>query len=200
MASLRPGRELVWQRTSPSTEKPDGTVLYKILFRSSAHIGSIPKIGPTYPLVDSGLMLDNGGNLVIGGLTINGSTGVVSFPAQQSSGNSTQDFWSLGGNTGTAAGANYIGTNDNQPFEVHVGNNGRVLRIEPQTDAPNANSPAPNVIGGFSGNTVTNSPIRPTIPGHGQQTSANKGGGTFATLGPGNFNTATDPHSTAPQA
>src|SRR5260370_22375880 len=113
MASLRPGRELVWQRTSPSAEKPDGPVLYQILFRSSSHIGSIPKIGPTYTLVDSGLMLDNGGNLVIRGLTINGSTGVVTFPAPPSSGNSTQDFWSPAGQTGTPAGANYIRTTDN---------------------------------------------------------------------------------------
>src|SRR5260370_33907644 len=60
MASLRPGRELVWQRTSPSAEKPDGPVLYQILFRSSSHIGSIPKIVPTYTLVDSALMFDNG--------------------------------------------------------------------------------------------------------------------------------------------
>src|SRR5260370_26587862 len=74
MASLRPGKELVWQRTSPSPEKPDGPVLYQILFRSSAHIGSIPKIGPTYTLVDSGLMLDNGGNLVLGGSAPNPDT------------------------------------------------------------------------------------------------------------------------------
>src|SRR5260370_6834713 len=75
MASLRPGRELVWQRTSPSAEKPDGPVLYQILFRSSAHIGSIPKIGPTYTLVDSGLMFDNGGNPVIGGPGPQGTPG-----------------------------------------------------------------------------------------------------------------------------
>src|SRR5260370_21824897 len=64
MASLRPGKELVWQRTSPSPEKPDGPVLYQILFRSSAHIGAIPKIGPTSPPVDSGHFARNKGNLV----------------------------------------------------------------------------------------------------------------------------------------
>src|SRR5579859_5509907 len=164
MASLQPGRALVWQRTSPSAEKPDGPVLYQILFRSSAHIGSIPKIGPSYTLVDSGLLLDNSGNLVIGGLTINGSTGVVTFPAQQSSGNSTQDFWSLGGNTGTTPGANRLGTNDNQPFELWV-NGSRAFRVEPQTG--DANSPAPNVIGGFRGNAVTNSAFGATIAGGG---------------------------------
>src|SRR5260370_15465887 len=113
MASLRPGRELVWQRTSPSAEKPDGPVLYQILFRSSAHIGSIPKIGPTYTLVDSGLMLDNGGKLGICGLTINGGTGSVTFPAPPSSGNSTQGFSSPRGHTGTAARAHHIGPHAN---------------------------------------------------------------------------------------
>ena len=188
MASLRPGSGLLWQRTSPSAEKPDGPVLYQILFRSSAHIGSIPKIGPSYTLVDSGLLLDNGGNLVIGGLTINGTTGVVSFPAQQSSGNSTQDFWSLGGNTGTAAGANYIGTKDNQAFEVHVNGN-RAFRIEP---TGNANSPAPNVIGGFSGNTVTNSifGFGATIAGGGESGLVNVVNGPFGTVGGGEGNTA----------
>src|SRR5713101_2960018 len=66
LAGLRPG--LVWQRTSPDRAALDGPVLYQILFRSSAHIGSIPKIGPNYTLVDSGLALDNSGNLVIGGV------------------------------------------------------------------------------------------------------------------------------------
>ncbi|HTD22641.1 MAG TPA: tail fiber domain-containing protein [Terriglobales bacterium] len=79
MASLRPNSQLLWHRVSPSAEKPDGPVLYQIIFRSSAHIGSIPKIGPTYALVDSGLITDNSGNLIIGGLTINGSTGILSF-------------------------------------------------------------------------------------------------------------------------
>jgi len=190
MASLRPGKELVWQRTSPSAEKPDGPVLYQILFRSSAHIGSIPKIGPTYTLVDSGLLFDNGGNLVIGGLTINGTTGVVTFPTQQSSGNSTHDFWSLGGNTGTTPGANRLGTNDNQPFELWV-NGSRAFRVEPKFDV-NGNSPAPNVIGGFSGNTVTNSDIGfgATIAGGGESGFVNTVNGPFGTVGGGEGNTA----------
>ncbi|HLY92545.1 MAG TPA: hypothetical protein VKQ89_04745 [Candidatus Angelobacter sp.] len=188
MASLQPGRALVWQRTSPSAEKPDGPVLYQILFRSSAHIGSIPKIGPSYTLVDSGLLLDNSGNLVIGGLTINGSTGVVTFPAQQSSGNSTQDFWSLGGNTGTTPGTNRLGTNDNQPFELWV-NGSRAFRIEPQTDNFIAFGPAPNVIGGSSFNAVTNGAVGATIAGGGSA-NANKVSGNFGSVGGGALNTA----------
>jgi hypothetical protein len=186
MASLRPGKELVWQRTSPSAGKPDGPVLYQILFRSSAHIGSIPKIGPTYTLVDSGLLLDNGGNLVIGGLTINGATGVVTFPAQQSSGNSTQDFWSLGGNTGTTPGTNRLGTNDSQPFELWV-NGQRGYRIEPGTSLYGY---SPNLVGGFSSNNVTAGAGGATIAGGGSSSFANRVTDDFGTVGGGFANRA----------
>jgi len=85
LAGLRPQPELVWQRTSPDRAALDGPVLYQILFRSSAHIGSIPKIGPNYTLVDSGLALDNSGNLVIGGVNNTvfsvDNTGNVNVPA-----------------------------------------------------------------------------------------------------------------------
>jgi hypothetical protein len=83
IAGLRHNQDLYWKRISPTPEKPDGPVLYQIIFRSSAHIGSIPKIGPTYTLVDSGLTLDNNGNVVISGLTINGSTGIITFAGGQ---------------------------------------------------------------------------------------------------------------------
>ncbi len=39
-------------------------------------------------------------------------------------------FWRLGGNTGTTPGANYLGTADNQPFELKA-NGVRSFRIEP---------------------------------------------------------------------
>ncbi len=116
-------------------------------------------------------------------LTSNGSA--VSFqdlPAAQAS-------WLLSGNTGTVAGANYIGTNDNQPFEVHVGNNGRVLRIEPQIDG-NGNGPAPNVIGGFSGNAVTGGAFGATIAGGGESNAVNAVSASFGSVGGGLSNTA----------
>lgn len=75
-------------------------MLYQIIFRSSAHIGSIPKIGPTYTLTDSGLTLDNNGNLVIGGvngLSINGSNGVITFA-------NAQTFPSLSSGSGDVSG------------------------------------------------------------------------------------------------
>ena len=113
---------------------------------------------------------------------------MVTFPAQQSSGNNTQDFWSLGGNTGTTPGTNRLGTNDNQPFELWV-NGSRAFRIEPQTDNFIAFGPAPNVIGGSSFNAVTNGAVGATIAGGGSA-NANKVSGNFGSVGGGALNTA----------
>src|SRR5205823_8414996 len=46
LASLHPQTALVWQRTSPTAQKPDGPVLYQIIFRSSAIPGNVPMISP----------------------------------------------------------------------------------------------------------------------------------------------------------
>ncbi len=54
-------------------------------------------------------------------------------------------YWRLGGNTGTT-GSDFVGTGDNQPFEVKV-NGARAMRFEPQVWAP-------NVIAGSSANAV----------------------------------------------
>ena len=55
------------------------------------------------------------------------------------------NFWSLGGNSGTSAGTNFLGTTDDQPLEFKV-NGERALRLEPNAEG------APNVIGGSSAN------------------------------------------------
>ena len=57
--------------------------------------------------------------------------------------------WGLSGNAGTTAGANFIGTTDNQAWEVHV-NGQRALRVEP--DITGQNSPA--FIAGSSANSA----------------------------------------------
>lgn len=56
-------------------------------------------------------------------------------------------YWSRVGNSGTAAGSDFLGTTDNEPFELWV-NNSRALRLEPQVTGP-------NVIGGHSNNVAT---------------------------------------------
>jgi len=56
--------------------------------------------------------------------------------------------WSTTGNSGTAPGANFLGTTDNQPLEIKV-NGARVFRFEPATRGD-----APNLIGGAQFNTA----------------------------------------------
>lgn len=75
--------------------------------------------------------------------------------------------WHLTGNSGTNAGTNFIGTKDNQAFEIHVnesgslsGGNKRVMRFEP-------NGTSPNIIGGWNGNLVTTNVFGGTIGGGG---------------------------------
>ncbi len=68
--------------------------------------------------------------------------------------------WSLAGNAGTTLGTDFLGTTDNQALELKV-NGARALRIEP-------NAVSPNLIGGYSGNTVSAGHGGGTIGGGGQ--------------------------------
>ena len=67
--------------------------------------------------------------------------------------------WNLTGNAGTAPGASFLGTTDNQPLDFKV-NGQRVLRIEPTADSP-------NLIGGHAGNQVSPGATGATIAGGG---------------------------------
>ena len=60
-----------------------------------------------------------------------------------------QSAWRLDGNSGTIAGTNFLGTTDDQALEFRV-NNTRFLRVEPNVQSP-------NIIGGYSGNSVVGS-------------------------------------------
>jgi hypothetical protein len=81
LAGLQPSRQLVLQRVSPSPEKPDGPVLYQLLFNASGTPGTVP-VFDTNPrhLVNSDIK-DAGGIVSIGGsgFTINAGTGIVTF-------------------------------------------------------------------------------------------------------------------------
>ena len=56
--------------------------------------------------------------------------------------------WLLGGNGGTTAGINFLGTTDNQPLELKV-NGQRALRILPTA--------TPSLIGGYLDNSISGS-------------------------------------------
>ncbi len=68
-------------------------------------------------------------------------------------------YWQLTGNSGTNPSTNFLGTTDNQALELRV-NNARALRLEP-------NATSPNLIGGYSGNSVTSGAYGATIGGGG---------------------------------
>lgn len=100
--------------------------------------------------------------------------------------------WALTGNAGTTPGTNFIGTTDNQAFEIHVNEAGlategarRVLRIEP-------NASSANFIGGHSTNGLGlgTTAVGVTIAGGGSQGQANRASDDYNTIGGGRFNIA----------
>ena len=129
-------------------------------------------------------------------LSWNGSSWM---PTAGSAGNA----WSLTGNSGTTPGTNFLGTTDNQALELHV-NGARALRLEP-------NATSPNLIGGYSGNSVSAGVYGATIGGGGESGAGNRvtanygtiaGGynitvtGRYATVGGGTGNTASGDFAT----
>jgi hypothetical protein len=98
------------------------------------------------------------------------------------------DFWSLTGNAGTGS-SDFLGTTDNQALELRV-NNARALRLEPDATSP-------NVIGGYSGNSVTSSAVGATIGGGGSSGHLNQVTENYGTVGGGRGNTASNWYATA---
>jgi len=106
------------------------------------------------------LTLSNAANQFTGTYTGNG-TGLTNVNAAALDGLAAPDFWQTTGNSGTTAGANYLGTADNQPLELHV-NGTRGLRLEPTPALGTV-----NVVGGSSSNYVGPGAIGATIAGGG---------------------------------
>jgi trimeric autotransporter adhesin len=97
-------------------------------------------------------------------------------------------FWKADGNSGTTAGANFIGTTDGQPLEFKV-NSQRGLRLEPGA------SNSVNVIGGWAGNGVAPGLAGATVAGGGAGNysglpQTNKVTSDFGTVGGGWANTS----------
>lgn len=78
------------------------------------------------------------------------------------------NFWQTTGNAGTTAGANFLGTIDNQPLELHV-NGTRAFALTPDASTNNA----PDIVGGSISNSVTPGLVGTTIAG-----------GSWNTVGP----------------
>jgi hypothetical protein len=104
------------------------------------------------------------------------------------SGGGGDSFWSLSGNSGTTPGTHFVGTTDNQALELQV-NSARALRLEPNTTSP-------NLIGGYSGNSVTAGVVGATIGGGGADGFPNQVTANYGTIGGGNNNTASSGYAT----
>jgi hypothetical protein len=148
---------------------------------SGTYGGSVSFTNPADSFAGNGSGLTNVNAATLGGLTAG-------------------SFWQLGGNAGVATGKNFIGTTDNQYFDVRV-NNVRAMRYRLLTDAAGVFSNAPNVIGGSSVNLTAPGIVGATIAGGGGNDTngnsyVNAVNADFGTVGGGSANTAGGTNST----
>lgn len=96
--------------------------------------------------------------------------------------------WRLGGNQGTQAGRDAMGTTDRQPLELHV-NKTRALRIEPTTGSP-------NLLGGDVHNAVATGVVGATISGGGSLSNPNRAQKNYGVIAGGVGNAALHEYAT----
>lgn len=94
-------------------------------------------------------------------------------------------YWSLTGNSNTDSSKNFLGTTDNQEFDLRV-NGSCALRLVPNGTA------APNLIGGFSDNYAFGATIGATIAGGGFSGHGNRVTADYGAVGGGGDNQAGD--------
>ena len=145
----------------------------------------------------SAVTFNNAGNSFAGafnGAVSGNGVGLTGVNAALLGGLSSANFWRTNGNTGAnPANGAFLGTTDTNALEFRV-NGQRVLRIE---HATNAFSYSPNLVGGYSGNIVSNGFAGTTIGGGGDLSLPNRVGNDFATVVGGQGNTAIGLASTA---
>jgi hypothetical protein len=165
--------------------------------RTNGSPGSYSTLSPRQPVTPSPYAI-TAENLVSGGLagpytnavglnnpansfTGNGG-GLTNVSAANLGGLSASSFWKLAGNAATTPGVNFLGTTDAQAVELKV-NGARALRLEP-------NLTSPNIIGGFSGNSIAAGKTGVTISGGGSGFGVNSANADYATVSGGLGNTA----------
>ncbi len=154
--------------------------------------GTLPgaNLGGTY---SGGVVFNNAANSFTGngaGLTgLNAeqlSSGTVADARLAANVARTNQVWLLGGNAETTAGAQFLGTRDNQPLELKVSQS-RALRLEPGTNG------IPNLIGGAWVNEVAAGTVGATIGGggayrYGGDAATNSVAANFGTVSGGKHN------------
>ncbi|HTD23720.1 MAG TPA: hypothetical protein VK738_13765, partial [Terriglobales bacterium] len=81
VAKLRP--DLVWQRTSPTRGAVEGPVLYQLLLSGAGTPGTIAKFDTNPRHLINSHISDNGGIVAIGAMSVDSSTGIISFAGGQ---------------------------------------------------------------------------------------------------------------------
>ena len=152
---------------------------------ASGLTGTVPNANlpssPTFTGTVQAAQFQGGGAGLTGLDAAQVTTGTLSDSQLPASVVRTNQVWLLGGNAGTTAGVQFLGTTGDQPLELRV-NNQRGLRLEP-TDTDDT----VNVIGGSARNSVGVGVVGATIGGGVQNTIQTKT--IFATIGGGALNT-----------
>ena len=121
------------------------------------------------------------------GLTGGGSSGDVTLSLD--TGFTDGRYWKLEGNAGTNPATHFLGTTNGVTLTLAV-NGTAALRLGPSSGTP-------NLIGGYSGNSVTAGVVGATIGGGGKSGRENQVVSSFSTVGGGSGNVAGDPNSQA---
>ncbi len=107
-ASLHVGNNLVLQRSSPAPQKLEGPVLYQLLLNASGAPGTVPVFDSNPRHLTNSPITVGGGNVAIGGLLINGGSGVISFAGSQSFAGDGSGLTNLNGANVTGAVGNAL--------------------------------------------------------------------------------------------
>ncbi len=137
-----------------------------------------------------GIVTNNGTGLNLSGTFSGNGAGLSNVDATTLGGLSSASFWKTNGNAGAnPTNGAFLGSTDHLPLEFRV-NGVRALRLEPMAQGVIGLSSAPNVIGGWAGNYVTNGAVGATVWGGGSNVYANIVGADFGTVSGGRQNTA----------
>jgi hypothetical protein len=150
--------------------------------------GAVASGGLPAGVYSSAVTFDNADNSFAGSFSGDG-TGLNNVNAATLNGLASASFWNVAGNAGAnPTNGAFLGTTDTLPLELRVAGS-RALRLEYALN-PSFPSVVPNLIGGYSGNLVSNGYIGATITGGGDVGVANRVGNDYATVLGGLANTA----------
>ena len=121
--------------------------------------GSVVSGGIASGTYGNAVTFNNANNNFAGAFGGNGG-GLTNVNAATLGGLNANQFWKTDGNNNTVAGANFLGTADNQPLELKV-NATRALRVEP------GGTNGPNVVWGHPANAVATGVVGAVIGGGG---------------------------------